>query len=489
MNRTRHIFLIIFFLVAGSHVFSQNYTLINADRTRTYGTRDSVFHFVKTDEVVISGSDTTQYMNKLVDTIPGSCIAIYNKNNILGPQVKTYSDGTYEFFNNNGESIIFKSKAILGESWTMYTYPDGGYITGKINSHSYLTVMPGTEDSLKGVKLNVYNSSGVSMTDSLLNGRTIDFTKNFGLVQTFRFDQFPYDTTFYFLRGLSSPDTGMVELTAQKCFDFLPGYEFHYREYEINGDETDFTQITKYYKYFILSKTQFDNSVHYEAFRAELDYTLNSATGSDTAQFLDTIGFDIDYADYHFLDTLEMKLLQHENFGYSDFILTDSIYSGIAHKNVYDWFDYDPDTKCLSISTEGEFPRQAYGDGLGTLYYIDSTDFYNNYSLQMVYFQKGLYNWGTPIDFEEMGLVDIQDADRQLISVYPNPAVNYLDIQCAPELNSSLFTIFDITGRQMISQPCRSEKTQVDISFLKAGVYILKVQNGALNTDYKFIKN
>lgn len=488
---TKKIYLTSLFLVLLLANFSiaQNFQMVNPQRERLYLTEDSIYAFVKIDSIHLDGMDTTQYFNTLFDTIETSgCEAVYNVLSILGSKVIIKSDGTYQYFNSAGDTITFKTKAILGEEWRMFNYPNGNYINATLNSYDYLTVMPDVEDTLKGVKIRIYDSSGVLQTDSLLDGITIDFTKEFGLVQTPGFNNFPYDTTMYFLRGLSNPDTGFLDVKSYDVFNFLPGYEFHYHDFEITGDAGNFTQTDKYYKYFILSKIEYEDSVTYETYRVEIDYINNNNSDFDTIQYLDTVTFSVQYSDYKFLDTLEMSLLQKVNFGYSD-LFSNENYNGVSYKEVYDWYTFDAGILCLDLLTSTYLPKQIYGDGIGTIYFKDSSDSFNEKELSLVYFQKGLTQWGVPLNFDSLGFVEVSNYDfSAMLNIYPVPTNHTLYLSSTSEYTVEVLCKIVDAGGKIQTQQFISLPGSINVSGLAGGFYVCQIVGNNTIISKPFIK-
>ena len=52
----------------------------------------------------------------------------------------------------------------------------------------------------------------------------------------------------------------------------------------------------------------------------------------------------------------------------------------------------------------------------------------------------------------------------------------------------SSVAIFDITGKQVISQKVTSTNAQVNLAGLNTGVYIAKVSIGSTQESFKFVK-
>ena len=70
----------------------------------------------------------------------------------------------------------------------------------------------------------------------------------------------------------------------------------------------------------------------------------------------------------------------------------------------------------------------------------------------------------------------IKTIDYQNISVYPNPASNYIYIQTTQRNSNNIF-IFDMSGRMITSKVMKNNTEVFDISTLSKGLYILQVTN------------
>jgi hypothetical protein len=72
------------------------------------------------------------------------------------------------------------------------------------------------------------------------------------------------------------------------------------------------------------------------------------------------------------------------------------------------------------------------------------------------------------------------------LSVYPNPTNNLLNISYRSG-DDVAYTIYDLTGRNLLSGLIKNGFEQVDISLFNQGMYILKL--GGNNGQLKLIKN
>jgi len=100
---------------------------------------------------------------------------------------------------------------------------------------------------------------------------------------------------------------------------------------------------------------------------------------------------------------------------------------------------------------------------------------------------------GVQQPYEISGIVGIEDVigiDLN-VSVYPNPATNYLTLKADDvDLSGMSFQLFDITGKLLQNKGITSNETIIDMSKLVPSTYILKVvqSDKALKT-FKIIKN
>jgi len=71
------------------------------------------------------------------------------------------------------------------------------------------------------------------------------------------------------------------------------------------------------------------------------------------------------------------------------------------------------------------------------------------------------------------------------ISLYPNPTSGFLNINS--EADNYSLQIFDLTGKIVINRTSLSETTQIDVSILTDGIYMIKLNNGSHHLTKKII--
>ena len=83
--------------------------------------------------------------------------------------------------------------------------------------------------------------------------------------------------------------------------------------------------------------------------------------------------------------------------------------------------------------------------------------------------------------------VNVEDMEKENITVYPNPASNYLNVTLAGD-EAATVQLFNLVGQQVYSETAVNSAS-INVSSLKAGVYMLKVsQNGKVYTSKVVVK-
>lgn len=90
----------------------------------------------------------------------------------------------------------------------------------------------------------------------------------------------------------------------------------------------------------------------------------------------------------------------------------------------------------------------------------------------------GAYYYGATLSIED-------NPDDIAFSIFPNPATDFLNLECEGEFELS---IFDIQGKEMIKTKA-NDQTRIDISELHYGYYYLMIISGHKNSMAKFIVN
>ena len=84
--------------------------------------------------------------------------------------------------------------------------------------------------------------------------------------------------------------------------------------------------------------------------------------------------------------------------------------------------------------------------------------------------------------------MSIQDIEKTRFVVFPNPASNFININSNSNVAEFKFQLYDLNGRLIKKGNLKNSK-KINISYLKSGVYMLKIYNSSLNQIVKIIKN
>ncbi|TCO11026.1 T9SS type A sorting domain-containing protein [Natronoflexus pectinivorans] len=99
----------------------------------------------------------------------------------------------------------------------------------------------------------------------------------------------------------------------------------------------------------------------------------------------------------------------------------------------------------------------------------------------------------TPIDEEEDNSptnIKFPDSETITFSVYPNPFSHVINIKGTFKENSCLIEIYDLNGRRLLDRnySTASGNLTIDTSGLNAGVYLLRITDGATISTHKIVK-
>ena len=87
--------------------------------------------------------------------------------------------------------------------------------------------------------------------------------------------------------------------------------------------------------------------------------------------------------------------------------------------------------------------------------------------------------WVTPLD-----ITQVAEGSRVDLTVYPNPATDYINIE-AEDLQQ--VTLTDITGKALSSVAAKGNSVRLDVSGLKAGVYLISAKTRSTSSFVKSI--
>jgi hypothetical protein len=84
-----------------------------------------------------------------------------------------------------------------------------------------------------------------------------------------------------------------------------------------------------------------------------------------------------------------------------------------------------------------------------------------------------------------LGISEVSQSN--LFSVYPNPANSHINVKADAKLLGSIFTVYDNTGKVVLSGKIISENTTIELGNLSGGIYLFSVGEN-LKQTFKVIK-
>ncbi len=84
-------------------------------------------------------------------------------------------------------------------------------------------------------------------------------------------------------------------------------------------------------------------------------------------------------------------------------------------------------------------------------------------------------------------LLSNEDNEITNTKIYPNPANNIINLKF-PQAVKGCIDFFNVLGENVLSKKINSSNTQIDISELKSGVYLLSIQSENQSTVKKLVK-
>jgi hypothetical protein len=93
-----------------------------------------------------------------------------------------------------------------------------------------------------------------------------------------------------------------------------------------------------------------------------------------------------------------------------------------------------------------------------------------------------------PSDLQE-STASLIDHKTKTINIFPNPLKNKLTVNLANIDSASKIVLFSLTGKKIHTFNQNSNIETHDVSFLKEGVYFLKIDVKSKSQFFKIIKN
>lgn len=395
---------------------------------------------------------------------------LYNDEKYLNPNTSWIGDyalvndsGTTTFYNQKNDEIVFNSGTEWGlNQWTMYEYENGDYILASLESEALMEVVPGITDTGRYIYFQARYADGTYMNHTI-NSATLRWSKNCGLLDYFDFNIFP-EISVYHIIGIDS--SGVSTGWKYNFDDVVSGLSI--------GDEThsryqDSLFQTHQIRRKVIGKAIDENSVKYI-----IDICENIET-PDSTYLLNYIDTNI-----YILNALPRESIlnsdytghqQSTGFGYFDSV-------DICGNKEY--YEFNTIYKTGEILIDGKIywetntpaslqdePNLRFIHNIGTSTHLDWGETEGD---TIIYFVNESESCGTAFEFNcASGTSELSDSQVQ---ISPNPSDGIFNIQSSKKIAG--IKVYDLNGR-IVWQANELKKTQIDLSTLSDGLYILRI--------------
>lgn len=472
-------------VMLASFLSAQSYCPILVNERMNYRHTDStiITHTIWVDSIDTSGSNLIYHLNLIVKDVPNNPeIVLWRQPQFLLKQMEDQDNGIYRF-NIPGEFTI-NSLAMEGETWI---FDPGNDVTAEVTSLITEDIL-GVQDSVKLIWLS--------------NGYEIRLSKSFGIIK------FPdIENGGYFeLVGIQNTEFG------ESVPDFWDIYNFEvgdvFQTYSYYSDAGNYEAIEEWNKRTINSKEKFADHYNYNVY--SITFQIYYGYGGYTSYYHSSYTLNDNYyfSDHPIASKFQNdSLYLFEAYGCSPNYSDQSVYSrikvypdpnGLMAKQygtlANDWTQYEelfypntPQNDTLNILTTGECLTDVphglrYTESLGNTftYYCDHFEVWY-YDYLMGYIKDGVtYGIIYPDSFFLVGTeLHLADPDQR-ISVYPNPANEYVNFKFVPALFTTNCTIeiMNLMDEIVTKQERKgTELCTLDVANLKPGLYFYMVKD------------
>lgn len=172
------------------------------------------------------------------------------------------------------------------------------------------------------------------------------------------------------------------------------------------------------------------------------------------------------YIDYmHYINGTHLEITKDDSFIFSGTNTNQTSFMIKTDNNgIPEWIRYFENDSLNSLFPQ--YVNETYDKG----YYLVGTNKFQKLTMLKTFDKDLVYN----IDYEV--ITDLKEAQTDdHFTVFPNPATNYISIKLNGDSNAGL-TVSDLTGKTVFTKVLYEDVSNVDVSDLSDGVYIVKLK-------------
>jgi len=470
-------------------IHGQDYQTVRSGRIAYFNNEAGNIRCIKIDSVVFQ-TDSVLFPMPNIQQLDYNCFTPKG-NSWIGKKVVIQGNGVNLFFNNYNDTIRIKTNARVHESWTAFELKDSLKVIAEIKSKDTLTIL-GELDSVKTIQFQLFDRK-MEPISHFLNEKPLLLSKNHGFVRMMNFNLFPNKPTYFFyeeletlsLIGLTNPDRGVQNLTSMEVFDFQVGDELHilfeYRNWDGFGGTGNLTTRKTILKY--LERLNTKDSVTYKIDREESTFRRIQKWDSTTYVIVhDTI--KAVYRPDSLFDKLPGEPIVSDYRGFAN-RMTNGDHLSKTNPSAYEVIWPSNDSCWNKPIAEGCAFDYSFIKGLGGPYY-GCLDVTFGEESKLVYYKKGSTTWGTPLIITDVKNFENEDQ----IKVYPNPTADFVIIENTSGRTEKYgLHLMDLQGREVFRNSIElTNSYRLDISSLREGAYLLKLQNGEKQISRMIVK-
>ena len=512
------------FIICSYACVAQNYQCLQYGPINYFLNGNGYIRAMRIDSMRASGSDTIYYPYHTQRRSYSPCYMLTNPpvdsngGSWLGKNVIKQADGTFLFDNMWNDTVIIKTQAVLGDTWSFFNDTTVFSYKATVTAVDTMTVL-GSLDSIKKITIEA-DSAGMVNTLDPVNNFQIVLSKNHGFVKAIDLYTFPYHRPdsvnayrqfFDYYLDLVLGNISTADLT---CFLYLPNLPdtvnsiFHLfplhnpTMLEINNFSVG--DVLEWGDYYYLGSSGY----HSEAF---LDTIYSVTTGAystfyTTTEHTNTTDFSVSglsttttfsaghgtsgiYADTSQLFDLNKLPEEWGSSYFYNYFRDSTILQGDPGSS-----PCSADIYVVNVDYKGEF----LGGDMNAMMPI------TNYSYGIGYGQTGIYDYNYTLDhWRQKSYIYIDNSGNECggfarliaaavknvnptsneVNIFPNPAHDKLNIVSTGGINE--VSVCDLLGQVFLTGNYSQDKLEIDVSALPAGLYFIKI-NGY--ETRKFVK-
>lgn len=464
--------LLLFFVFCSLITYSQDWQAVHIGWRYNYrlDQGNTVAATIWVDSAKVVSGDSVFYLNRIVShcdtchaTLGGanpcdSCYELINQPQFLQGKITALANGDF-YFSDTSHIALHPNDSL---AWLFDTTAN---ITAIVSNTHYESVF-NNADSVRVILLS--------------SGDTIKVSKQHGILL---FPRKYGQNSYYKLVGIEGPNLGEKVPGFWDFFDFNVGDVFRYEDYFANWGWG--TQSHSFDQYSITSKSVF--------FPDSIVYGISGFTTNYNSMTTNSYSATMSYVDSsnHFTNLFNHELIDGRYVPNAQMILFDKMafdYDSVGYFEKYFGGELDPlspfaigtnmllvDSNQLDIYNFGIFDQISlrYKAGLGMTDYVYHVFEVGGSHILIAFCKNG--------DTTGVLMKTPQLEDENSFTLYPNPVIKTLQVKFKNSGERKI-QIKDILGKIIFEQLNPPLQSEIDLSNVSSGVYIVSVlSNGAIN--------